>query len=113
VTQDSSSARQFGPSRSNIVTLGDAVWWSATTVTTVGYGDQSPVTGAGRMVAIVLMLCCIALIGDVTAPFASWLLEKAQQSWQTGQAATRNSVSHLAREVAQLRAELAANRRQR
>jgi voltage-gated potassium channel len=94
----------------NISTFGDALWWSATTVTTVGYGDQFPVTAAGRVVAIVLMLCGIALIGIVTATFASWLLEKVQQIEESGQAATRQDVANLTREVAQLRAEMAAAR---
>ena len=97
-----------GKPGSNIDSFGDALWWSTTTVTTVGYGDQFPVTGAGRMVAIVLMLCGIALIGVVTATFASWLLEKVQQIEETAQAATRADVAELAREIAELRAELAA-----
>ena len=33
----------------NIRTFGDALWWSATTVTTVGYGDHFPVTTTGRL----------------------------------------------------------------
>ncbi len=32
----------------NITTFGDALWWAATTVTTVGYGDQFPVSVTGR-----------------------------------------------------------------
>lgn len=99
-----------GEPGSNIATFGDALWWSATTVTTVGYGDQYPVTGTGRIVAIVLMLCGIALIGVVTATFASWLLEKVQEIEESGQAATRQDVADLTQEVAMLRAELAAAR---
>ncbi|MYA83087.1 MAG: potassium channel family protein, partial [Acidimicrobiales bacterium] len=42
-----------------IDTLGEAVWWGAATVTTVGYGDVAPVTWLGRAIAIVLMLAGI------------------------------------------------------
>lgn len=51
----------------NIRTLGDAVWWSFTTMTTVGYGDHAPTTGLGRVIAVGLMLSGIALLGVVTA----------------------------------------------
>ena len=34
---------------SSIESFEDALWWSMTTVTTVGYGDTSPVTAAGRV----------------------------------------------------------------
>jgi voltage-gated potassium channel len=40
----------------NITTFGDALWWAATTVTTVGYGDRFPVTGQGRLIAVALMV---------------------------------------------------------
>ena len=35
----------------NIIDYGDAIWWAATTVTTVGYGDRFPTTGTGRLAA--------------------------------------------------------------
>jgi voltage-gated potassium channel len=59
----------------NIVDFGDAIWWSVTTMTTVGYGDRFPVTGTGRLVALGLMIGGIALLGTVTATLASWLVE--------------------------------------
>src|SRR5580704_6199825 len=46
---------------STIHSYGGALWWAVVTVTSVGYGDQYPVTVAGRAVAVVLMITGIAL----------------------------------------------------
>lgn len=62
-----------------INTLGDAFWWSICTVTTVGYGDESPVTGEGRLIAALLMIGGIGLIGTVTATIASWIVQRVAQ----------------------------------
>ena len=59
----------------NITTIGDALWWAAATVATVGYGDFTPVTLEGRVVAIVLMLVGIGLVGTVTGAAAPWLMQ--------------------------------------
>ena len=56
---------------SNIHNYSGALWWAIVTVTTVGYGDRFPVSGAGRAVAVVLMLVGIGLIGVLTATVAS------------------------------------------
>jgi voltage-gated potassium channel len=56
---------------SNIHNYSGALWWAIVTVTTVGYGDRFPVSGAGRAVAVVLMLIGIGLIGVLTATVAS------------------------------------------
>ncbi|GAB7006954.1 potassium channel family protein [Nocardioides sp. AN3] len=58
----------------NITTFGDALWWAATTVTTVGYGDRYPVTFQGRVIAVVLMIIGIGVVGAVTASVATWIL---------------------------------------
>ena len=55
----------------SITSFPDALWWSFVTVTTVGYGDLSPVTPMGRAVAVVLMLVGIGLFGGLTANLAS------------------------------------------
>jgi voltage-gated potassium channel len=58
----------------NITHADDALWWAATTVTTVGYGDYYPVTAAGRCAAMGLMLVGIALVTSLTAAVATWML---------------------------------------
>ncbi|MBM9576228.1 potassium channel family protein [Leptospira sp. 201903070] len=59
---------------SNIKTAEDALWWSYTTVTTVGYGDKFPVTGEGRLIATILMTAGVGLFGTFTGFVASWFL---------------------------------------
>jgi voltage-gated potassium channel len=71
-----------GSREANIVSFGDAIWWAITTMTTVGYGDQYPVTTLGRLIAVVLMLGGIALLGVVTATLASWLVQAVEAEQQ-------------------------------
>ena len=61
-----------------ITDVGRALWWSLVTVTTVGYGDISPVTATGRVVATGFMLFGIALLGVVTGLFSSWIVERVR-----------------------------------
>lgn len=61
-----------------IHSYGGALWWAVVTVTSVGYGDQYPVTVAGRAVAVVLMITGIALFGVVAASIASYFVEQDQ-----------------------------------
>ena len=62
----------------NITTFGDALWWSATTVTTVGYGDRYPVTVQGRVIAVALMLVGIATVGAVIASVTAWIVSQVE-----------------------------------
>ncbi|MER8233966.1 potassium channel family protein [Streptomyces sp. NPDC101490] len=59
----------------SIRTFGDAVWWTCATLATVGYGDAVPVTPAGRVTAVGVMACGLALLGAVTGSFSSWLIQ--------------------------------------
>jgi voltage-gated potassium channel len=55
--------------------FGDAVWWAASTLSTVGYGDIAPVTPFGRVIATGMMAGGLALLGAVTGSFSSWLMQ--------------------------------------
>ena len=57
-----------------IRSFGDALWWAATTVSTVGYGDMVPVSATGRLIAVGLMIVGIAVLGVVTASVAAWFV---------------------------------------
>ena len=85
-----------------IRTLGDALWWASTTVTTVGYGDLHPVTGPGRLVAVALMVGGITLLGLVTATLASWIVERVAEEDTANEAATRAQIEELREEIRRL-----------
>ena len=53
--------------------IGAGLWWSAVTMTTVGYGDKAPQTPAGRMVAMIWMFAGIIIISSFTAAIATAL----------------------------------------
>jgi voltage-gated potassium channel len=59
-------------------TFPQALWWAVSTVTTVGYGDYVPESGAGRIVATALMLAGLGLIPLITSVVVSILV--AQRS---------------------------------
>jgi len=63
---------------SNIKTAEDALWWAYSTITTVGYGDKYPVTGAGRLIAAALMTVGVGLFGTFTGFLASWFVAGRQ-----------------------------------
>jgi len=62
---------------SNIHTLGEALWWSFVTVTTVGYGDFYPVTTGGRITACFIMATGLLTLAVVTAQVASSFVTQA------------------------------------
>ncbi|MEZ5265308.1 MAG: ion channel [Acidimicrobiales bacterium] len=59
-----------------ISSIGDALWWGAATLATVGYGDVSPTTGTGRLVAVLTMVSGIGMFSIVTAKFAETLVSR-------------------------------------
>ena len=91
-----------------INSFGKALWWSITTVTTVGYGDVYPVTNTGRVIAVLLMIGGISLVGVVTAALASWIIERVTEEGSLMQAATVAHIEELRNEIRALGKELQA-----
>jgi voltage-gated potassium channel len=69
---------------SNIHTLGNSLWWSAVTVTTVGYGDFYPVTTQGRITAFFIMGIGLLTLAVVTAQVASSFVTQGSGRAQGG-----------------------------
>jgi len=63
--------RQFGDG--TVKGIGSGFWWSAVTMTTVGYGDKAPITVGGRVVALIWMFAGIIVISSITAAITSAL----------------------------------------
>lgn len=85
-----------------VASFGDALWWSVVTATTVGYGDLSPVTTEGRVIAVILMLTGIGVIGVFTATIASLFLEDHHQDTRSSVVARLDAIEEkLDRLIAQ------------
>jgi voltage-gated potassium channel len=89
-----------------ITSFGKALWWAIVTMTTVGYGDLSPVTVQGRFIAAGLMIAGVALVGVIAATLASWLVERVTASERETEAVTGRQLRELSGEIAALRREL-------
>jgi voltage-gated potassium channel len=56
--------------------FGDALWWSASTISTVGYGDVYPITLGGRIIAVFTMVVGVSTFGVITASIAKRLIRE-------------------------------------
>ena len=87
--------------------LPTAYWWMFTTLATVGYGDVYPVTGIGRVIAVIVMLYGGGLVAVATGALASWIIEKIGGREEQEYPATKADVDDLRQEISELRALLA------
>jgi voltage-gated potassium channel len=74
-------------------TLGRALWWAVSTVTTVGYGDVVPVQPVGRAIAAGLMVVGFASLSLLSGIIASALIARRASVQQE----TRDAVAALER----------------
>jgi voltage-gated potassium channel len=100
---------------SNIHTLGESIWWSMVTVTTVGYGDYYPVTTLGRIASVFIMFVGILTLAVVTAQVASSFVDQSSRrradpspAGPALQSDEEVSLSELAQRLARIEELLAA-----
>jgi voltage-gated potassium channel len=67
---------EYNAPGATIATFRYALWWAVVTTTTVGYGDYTPVTPAGRIIARAVMIVGVGLIGTVSATVAAWFVTR-------------------------------------
>jgi len=67
---------EYNAPGATITTFRYALWWAVVTTTTVGYGDYTPVTPPGRVIATTVMIVGIGLIGTVSATVAAWFVTR-------------------------------------
>jgi voltage-gated potassium channel len=92
-----------------IITGWDAFWYSIVTITTVGYGDYYPVTTAGRITAMFIMVSGIGIIGALASILAS-LLVGGSSSAEEEEAPAATPAPTVEQELALVKNELAALR---
>jgi voltage-gated potassium channel len=98
-------AERHAPGAS-IKDIGSALWWAFVTIATVGYGDYTPVTFEGRLIAVGLMIAGIALLGIVTATLASWMVERVANDEKDIEKVTLEQIKALSKQVEALSAQL-------
>jgi voltage-gated potassium channel len=64
---------------STIKTISDGMWWSVQTLTTVGYGDTTPITDEGRIIGVLMQVVGAALFGTIVAMISSSMSRRQEE----------------------------------
>ena len=91
-------AEQYAPG-ANITSANDALWWAFVTMSTVGYGDQYPVTIQGRFLALFVILIGVGLFGVVTGFLANAFLGGDDRQKNEDDAPTLESIAATLDEI--------------
>ena len=79
----------------NIVTASDALWYTIVTISTVGYGDQFPVTNEGRVLGAVIIVIGVGIFGTFTGYLANLFLAPKPPKEEVEVLETRERLDHL------------------
>jgi voltage-gated potassium channel len=90
----------------NITTASDALWYVIVTISTVGYGDQYPVTTGGRILGAVIIVIGVGIFGTFTGYLANLFLAPKPTKEEVEVLETRERVAHLRELMAQQQATL-------
>lgn len=75
------------------LSFGNALWWAIVTTTTVGYGDISPKTALGKMIAVILMVVGIGFLGMLTGTISTYFINKVKKPNCETETAENNMIS--------------------
>lgn len=79
------------------MSIGDALWWSFVTTTTVGYGDIAPSSLGGRLVAMFLMLVGIGFLSTLTGTISTFFIKKTSRSVEFADEEIKLAITSLER----------------
>lgn len=83
----------------NITTASDALWYMIVTMSTVGYGDQYPVTNPGRMLGSIVIIIGVGIFGTLTGYLANAFLAAPASPKDTGEGEVGGSQDAAASDV--------------
>ena len=90
----------------NFPSIGSGLWWAVQTVTTVGYGDDVPMSLAGRLVAALVMLLGIAFLTVITASITSTFVSRSRHEPPGAETATAEQLRQLDSRLERIEAAL-------
>ena len=90
----------------NFPSLGSGLWWAVQTVTTVGYGDDVPTTGAGQLLAALVMLLGIGFLTVITAAITSTFVSRSRQTLSDGDTPTAEELRQIREQLERIEAAL-------
>ncbi len=89
-----------------IDTAEEALWWSVTTMTTVGLGNMYPVSSEGKIISAVLMFAGIGLFGVVSGFVASWFISPSSKKGQEERSEIQKDIDNLQSKIESLDTKL-------
>jgi voltage-gated potassium channel len=94
--------------REQYPSIGSGLWWAAQTVTTVGYGDNVPVSFLGRLLAVLVMLLGISFLTVITAAITSAFVARSQREQRPsdGEMSTTEQLRRLDERLERIEAAL-------
>lgn len=95
----------FYISEPDVNSYSDGLWWALVTITTVGYGDITPLTNLGRIIASSLMIMGIGFIATITAAVSSYFISSFSDKEVTMNE-LGDKLDRLERELTELKKEL-------
>ena len=94
----------------NITTASDALWYTIVTISTVGYGDQFPVTEAGRILGTLIIVVGVGIFGTFTGYLANFFLapkrKAANEEAASAAADPQSRLEHLRDLISHQQAEV-------